>query len=572
MSAAAARRLTAFLSVVLLISQLTIVSVAFHVNVTGGTIQGYSEALFGTYVAKGIPFAAPPVGSLRFLPPQPVQSWAGVRPALNFSAGCMSLCPPNRQNNCAKSVSEDCLYLNVFSPLQLQPTSMSLGEAKTKTEEMTKQASLAVLLWIPGGLFLTCAGSSPAFDGSKLAKTQNVVVVTINYRLGVFGGLYTNSSTRGNFMLQDQRAAMQWVQDNIHVFGGDATRVEIAGESAGAMSVACHLSSPRSWPYFTSAVMSSNPWQHGYLAPASAVQVGRSILAGLGCANTSSPLEELKCLQASPPQVLLQLGMAVLPSFGSFAWAPVVDGQELPVQPLTAATSGLTRPNTPILTGSNSNDTLHIVFSMFAQRNFSHTDVNVTYGVLMYWFGHNETILERLLGLYGNPSLAPDQRLYCERIYTDFNMLCAARGVARSIQTHFPGAPVYHFRFDVVPSFDEYWWNGTTFLSDWSYCIGYSCHSDDVPYDFDSFYAFEAPHAFPFKSLLPAEDEVVSLIQSSWAALAQGKNLSWGSALKTNQTMQISTAQPSEATIGLRSEFCDYFDSIGFARGAGWQY
>ena len=541
---------TAVVILVLFIGFSRSQSALFRVNVTGGTIEGAVEPLFNTYVAKGIPFAAPPAGSNRFVPPQPVASWSGVRSAINFSAGCMSLCPPNRQNNCAKSVSEDCLYLNVFSP------------------NVTAQTLLPVVLWIPGGLFLTCAGSSPAFDGSKFARQQNVVVVTTNYRLGVFGGLFTNRSTFGNFMLQDQRAAMMWVQQNIKHFGGDPSRVEIAGESAGAMSVACHLASPRSWPLFTSAVMSSNPWQHGYSTPQAATQISHFVTGKVGCENQSSAQAELHCLQNVPATTLLELGMGALQVGGSFAWAPVVDGSELPQQPLIAASKGLTRPNTPILTGSNSNDTLHIVFSLFAAQNFSHTNVEVTYGLLAFWLGHNKTIVDEVIGLYGDPSQAADQRLYLERIYTDFNMMCSARFAARQIQKAFAGAPAYHFRFGVVPSFDAWWWNGSTFLTDWDYCVGYSCHSDDVPYDFDSFYAFEVPHAFPFE-LLPSERSVVSLIQSSWAALAGGKNLSWGN-VSTNVTMDIRLQPPSAPVANLRSTFCDYFDSIGYARGSGW--
>src|SRR6266511_1370743 len=194
------------------------------VKIDGGQISGATSD--GVRVFKGIPFAAPPVGDLRWKPPQPVAVWNGVRAADRFADECVqqpyaSISPYARP---AAPTSEDCLYLNVW-------TAAAAGEKRP------------VMVWIHGGAWTRGAGSSPTYDGTALAK-KGVVVVTTNYRLGVFGFLahpeLTAESAQhasGNYAIQDHVAALKWVQRNIAVFGGDSGRVTIFGESAGSWSV-----------------------------------------------------------------------------------------------------------------------------------------------------------------------------------------------------------------------------------------------------------------------------------------------------------------------------------------------
>ena len=221
-------------------------AVSEPVKTDAGLVSGVAGATPAVRVFKGIPFAAPPIGGLRWRPPQPPAKWDGVRPANAFSANCMQRSdngasfPPYGGDRSAKTMSEDCLYLNVY------------------TAAASSAAKQPVMVWIHGGAWTSGAGA--IYEGEDLAK-KGVVVVTVNYRLGVFGFLAHPELTResphhasGNYALLDQIAALQWVQKNIAAFGGDASRVTIFGESAGSWSVHNLVASPLAKGLFHRAI------------------------------------------------------------------------------------------------------------------------------------------------------------------------------------------------------------------------------------------------------------------------------------------------------------------------------
>ena len=211
------------------------------------TAQGQLEGAQSGDIIRflGVPFAAPPVGDLRFQPPAPVAPWDGVRPALAHgarswqeSAGVTAMLGDD-----ASGTDEDCLYLNVFTPA-------------------CDDARRPVMVWIHGGGFVNGSGSTPWYDGSALAARGDVVVVTINYRLGALGFLWLGDldprlRSSGVNGLLDQAAALQWVHDNIAAFGGDPESVTIFGESAGAMSVSTLLALPAARGLFHRAIAQS---------------------------------------------------------------------------------------------------------------------------------------------------------------------------------------------------------------------------------------------------------------------------------------------------------------------------
>jgi para-nitrobenzyl esterase len=209
------------------------------VDAPAGKVCGLAIAAPATtgralYSYRGIPYALPPVADLRWAPPQPYPRWRHLRPATSFGA----ICP---QDGVATGDSEDCLFLNIWTP-----------RAAVERDER-----LPVMVFIHGGYFVYGAGSLPLYDGSYLAASGNVVVVTLNYRLGSLGFLAVPElGLTGNYGILDQRLALRWVAKNIAAFGGDPRKVTIFGESAGAMSVACTCSAsprtaagsgPRSW-------------------------------------------------------------------------------------------------------------------------------------------------------------------------------------------------------------------------------------------------------------------------------------------------------------------------------------
>src|SRR5689334_3228139 len=213
-----------------------------EVDVTGGKVAGVSAG--GTTVFKGIPFAAAPVGERRWKAPQPVAPWTGVRDGSKFGAACVQDPMFPRLFAGPTELSEDCLYLNVWTPAK------SAGD------------KLPVMVWIYGGGFVGGQTSAPIYDGAKLAA-KGVILVSVAYRLGAFGFLAHPELSResgkgsGNFGLQDQIAGLQWVKANIAKFGGDPGRVTIFGESAGGISVSMLTASPAAKGLFQRAISES---------------------------------------------------------------------------------------------------------------------------------------------------------------------------------------------------------------------------------------------------------------------------------------------------------------------------
>ena len=214
-----------------------------RVNVAEGTLEGINES--GVKTFKGIPFAAPPVGNLRWKAPQPVEKWQGVRQAKEYGPNPMQENIFGDMNFGTKKMSEDCLYLNVWTP------------AKTMDEH------LPVLIYFNGGGLMCGSGSEPRYAGDAMAR-KGIISVTANYREGIFGffahpqlSKETSYKGSGNYGFLDQVAAIKWIKDNIAAFGGDPNRITIVGESAGSMSVSSLMASPLCKGLFAQAMGSS---------------------------------------------------------------------------------------------------------------------------------------------------------------------------------------------------------------------------------------------------------------------------------------------------------------------------
>jgi para-nitrobenzyl esterase len=302
------------------------------VRTASGAVEGRTTADGTVRIFEGIPYAAPPVGKLRWKPPQPVRPWNGVREATKFGARCMQGNVYGDMDFRDSGPSEDCLYLNVWTPAK------------------DANANLPVMVWIYGGGFAAGSTSEPRQDGEMLAK-KGVVVVSMNYRLGVFGffaypGLTAESvhHASGNYGLLDQVAALEWVRKNIAAFGGDPHEVTIFGESAGSFSVSALMASPLSKGLFARAMGESGAFLgkgHGTKPLAATAADDERFAASLGA-------KSLAALRAMPASALLAAAMKGNPT----RFWPDVDGYFFPEDPHAIYAAGK-QAHVPLLAGWN---------------------------------------------------------------------------------------------------------------------------------------------------------------------------------------------------------------------------
>lgn len=378
-----------------------------------GKLQGKLEG--GVNVWRGIPFAAPPVGELRFRAPKPPEEWSGIREAFEF--GPISHQPADTKGTRFGGVtpqhSEDCLYLNVWSPAE-------------------SNESLPVMVWIHGGTFITGAGSQPQFDGTSFAERGNVILVSINYRLGPFGFMHMSALDEGlasNQGLLDQIAALEWVQNNIAAFGGDPQRVTVFGESAGSMSIAALLAMPSAKGLFTGAIMQSGaaqtfPSEQGkYIAAALLAELGISPDGDTSLLHT---LKAEEIIEAAASMTMKITGGAM-----GMLFQPVIDGNTLPIDPAQAVVAGAAN-GIPLLIGTNRDEG-----NLFFRGEVPGAD-----------FDKSLQALELMMGTGSLKELASHYSTTWEgqaEILTDLYFWGTSVSLAESQLTY---APVWMYRFD----------------------------------------------------------------------------------------------------------------------------
>ncbi|MBX7172224.1 MAG: carboxylesterase family protein [Pyrinomonadaceae bacterium] len=248
-------KINIFKTALFILILITQVFATNQVKTANGVVEGTGKQKSGVRMFKGIPFAAPPVGDLRWKPPQPVKTWAGIRDATKFGPRCMQQSVFSDMVFRSNGMSEDCLYLNVWTPAN------------------NNKEKLPVLVYFYGGGFIAGDGSEFRYDGESMAS-KGIVVVTMSYRLGVFGFMAHSELTKespfhasGNYGLLDQAAAIRWVVQNIAAFGGDPKKITIGGESAGSFSVSAQMASPLSKKLIRGAIGESGSVLSFNLAP-----------------------------------------------------------------------------------------------------------------------------------------------------------------------------------------------------------------------------------------------------------------------------------------------------------------
>lgn len=426
------------------------------VTTTHGRLRG--DHTRGAYRFKGIPFAAPPVGDLRFAPPEPPTSWADVR----IASGDFPIAPqpPDMMTQLVgadqgPTYSEaDCLTLNVWTPTP-------------------DGARRPVMVWIHGGAFVTGSGGIPWYDGANLTK-RDVVVVTVNYRLGALGFLHLGDlggeafAGSGNVGLLDQAAALAWVRDNIEAFGGDPGNVTIFGESAGGMSVGTHLALPASAGLFHRAIA-----QSGAVSNVSdsdrATKVALALLDELGLDRRE--VEQLRTIDVAS---LLEAQQRVSAEFGiagGLPFQPVWDQTVLPRRPLDAIRDG-SASGCDLLIGTN-RDEMRVFAAMDPRVAPDDDDTLVRRGTTLVGDGAAE-----LIAAYRRTRPEATARELFEVIGTDAVFRIPALELAAAQQRHAP-CRVYEFHQE------------STGLGG---ILG-ATHAVDVPFVFDN---LDAPGAAVF--------------------------------------------------------------------------
>ncbi len=462
------------------------------IETAAGRVAGTEED--GLRVFRGIPYARPPVGALRLRPPQAPEPWAGVRdasrpgPAAPQNAGLVS----SMLGASSGEQSEDCLTLNVWAPPP--------GDRPRP-----------VLVWIHGGGFTTGSGAVGVYDGARLARRGEVVVVTVNYRLGALGYLALPALEReeggafGNFGVLDQIAALTWVREHAAVFGGDPERITIFGESAGAMSIGALLGAPAAKGLFAGAILQSGAAQNVHDRE-SGLRVSELFAVELGV----SPDDTAALRGAAVPAILAAQARALDAAgrgFGHLPFQPVVDGAAIPRSPLAAVRDG-EAPAVPLLVGTNLEE--YKLWGL-ADRKLAALD--------------DAALLRRCAR--NVPGEGPDGRAHAERAVEVYRAARAERGESTSPQELWLAIETdrwfRHPAMDLAAAHARHQPRTFAYLFTWPSPalegrLG-SCHALEIPFVFGS--AGE-PAVAAFVGDDPAAAPLSDRMQAAWIAFARG--------------------------------------------------
>ena len=444
-----------------------------EVRVDGGIVRGAIE--HGVITFKGIPYAAPPVGRLRWAPPQPVKPWTGVRRATHFGPDCAQLPTPGDAAPLRTVSKENCLYINVWRP------------------KARSARGLPVMVWIYGGGFVD-GGTSPAvYDGTEFAR-DGVVLVSFNYRLGNFGFFAFPALSRqaaggltGNYTFMDQIAALRWVRRNVASFGGDPHNVTIFGESAGGMSVNALLMTPLARGLFAKAIIESgggrdNIFQARPLSGTSdsAEAMGVRLARHLGVEGEGS--EALAGLRRLPAARLVDgLNMATMDDDHTYVGGPIVDGKLYAGAPVTVFATGA-GARVPVMIGANTAEIGDLKAGSLP--------------ALWKSFGPDSAAARRIYDPAGRRTLEE----VSAAAGSDQWMVEPARAIARLLSAR--GQRVYEYRFGYVASSLRKTVSGAP-------------HASEIPFVFDTVAAHYG------KETSRADRTMARIVHAYWVAFAR---------------------------------------------------
>ena len=432
---------------------------------TNGVVRGLANGAVNEFL--GIPYAAPPVGALRWQPPQPAASWSGVRDATKFAPHCPQVASPFGQ----ASTSEDCLFLNVFTPSR-------------------RGAGNPVMVWIHGGALVT--GESDDYAPAGLVA-DGVTVVTINYRLGALGflahpALADANGQSGDYGLEDQRAALRWVQRNIASFGGNPHNVTIFGESAGGLSTLSQVASPQARGLFERAIVESGSYNLTQTSLASAETAGEAFATKAGCASQTAA-----CLRSLPVSTILANEDAA-------GYTPNINSEVLPESLGTAfATGNFNR--VPIINGTN-RDEWRLFVALSELEGNPVTAANYQ-SMISSTLGVPAAVAAIIAAKYpltafSSPSVA------LGAVGTDAIFACPALTIDQSVSRFVPTF-AYEFNDENAPEL---------FLPPVSFAYG-AAHASEIQYVMD------LPTAAFAKALSASQQQLATIMKGYWTNFAK---------------------------------------------------
>jgi para-nitrobenzyl esterase len=500
------------------------------VNAGGEVLEGLSIGP-GAAVFRGIPYAAAPVGDLRWRPPAPHRPRPGAQSARSFAPVCVqterltaweksiaaAFGTQDKVDGTPRNTNEDCLYLNVW------------------TNNLGGGTPQPVMVWIHGGSNIAGEGSSPWYDGSRLAR-RGVVVVTINYRLGVFGflalrELSAESPDRvsGNYALLDQLAALRWVRANIKAFGGDPDRVTVFGESAGSLNLLALMASPSSAGLFHRAISQSGAPMGIALPLAQAETQGAALVEASGSDTAGGAAVALR---RTPAAELLQLADRLVLA-GKLQIQPVIDGRLLPDAPGRIFSTGK-QQKVPLMIGSNARE----MTTLRAYLPAIPRTVAAYRGWLALTLGANA---ERFGQLYPARSDGEVEGALIDAT-TDSLFTCPARFAARGM-AH-AGAPAYLYQFTRVRPGGQ--------------SLG-AYHASEITHVFET--------RLPWLPWEPVDDQLSAAMGKYWVAFAAtgtpaADGLAAWPAHDAANDRHLELGPTIEAKTGLRKSACDLLDSV----------
>lgn len=481
-----------------------------------GPLEGRADG--DTVTFQGVPYAAAPTGDLRFRPPEPPACWTEPVDATHYGP----ICPQVLPLGAVALQSEDCLSLNVWTPA-------------------LDGAARPVMVFVHGGA--NAVGSAQdlfgGYEGRALAEAEDVVVVTLQYRLGALGflahpALRDEGTTSGNQAILDQQMALAWVRDHAAALGGDPDRVMLFGESAGALDTCIHLAAPASAGLFSSALVESGACVVGTLAEAE--RDGLSTSGQIGC-TTLDPAASLACLREAPAEVLSLLAgdLGFDDTWGHLLWGPIVDGTVLPEDPIVAFRAGR-HAGVPVMVGSNANEG-----ELFTPPLLGCLDTGLFVDAT---FGSLAPVIRDVYPCLGS-SFVP--RWSAVDAVTDASFSCHARRALDAL--HEGGAPVWRYVYDYT-------------------------RADPLVFALRAFHSAELPLVFGTHDRLGylpprGEDELSAELMATWAALARDGDpgtTPWdpGTDIATRFDADLFSAR-IDTVERFRAEQCDVLDGWLFA-------